>query len=74
MLGIPQVGADYKNKKEIESKLHLAVLGEIPVADKLLSSDKGFKKLLFKRNREMDFDESKGNVQEHYQVQKEGGK
>lgn len=70
-----------KNKKEIESKLHIAVLGEIPVANKLAALEKQKRKMMISEDDELDFDsvdnvynEKKTGVKKQLKEQKEGGK
>ena len=45
-----------KNKKEIETKLNLAVLGEIPVANRLATLEKQKRRISLSEDNELDFD------------------
>ena len=64
-----------KNKKEIETKLDLAVLGEIPVANKLAALEKQKRRARLSEDTNLDFD-SVDEIKKTTKIkeQKEGGK
>ena len=63
-----------KGKKEIENKLHLAVLGEIPAADRLVANNKGFKKIFNDKDHFLNVSKFFDKKGASFEEQKEGGK